>query len=518
LIVFPLFVFTDYSNITATKLAFFVVCTVGFALAFIVCKLVLRENWQNYLPDLFLVFFLCSGIISWFMSPYFGMARSDGFDYNLFGAGRFDGLIFLALYAVLYWLSSRYCRLHIKYIYGFALVMLVMCFIAIVQLSGINALNLYPPSNYKGHPALFLSTIGNVDVLSGFMCLMMPMIGVSYVVFKLKKGFGALFLVAHCAGVYVMLSLGADMSLVGLVALIAVLTPILIRNRRYVEKMLEIGITITLAAAASFAIDYPYISAEKRTETIFSFSAVTAFALIASVILLGARLLLHYFPDFNLNWKWVRWGVVGIEVFALIVGFCYFRFACDPAVATGFTKDLSELARFKLSDTAGHHRIGIWRHSLQMAKRNLWFGTGCGTFAETFRDFAREAGYERYVDRNLDFAHNEYVHILCTMGVAGLIGYLGFLLTMAWQTVRYMYRNPKILVLGACVFGYSVWVFFCFSICIVTPIFWVLLGMLVAEIRETAKECKQAILAEEQPPAEEDEIDQTLKVEPITEA
>ena len=66
-----------------------------------------------------------------------------------------------------------------------------LCLIAIVQLSGVNALDLYPPSSYKGYPGLFLSTIGNVDVLSGFMCLMMPMIGVGYVVFKMDKLFSA---------------------------------------------------------------------------------------------------------------------------------------------------------------------------------------------------------------------------------------------------------------------------------------------------------------------------------------
>ena len=518
MIVFPVFVWTDYSDITAMKLAFFLVCTLGFGLSVVFCKLMLRKDWKEYLPDLFLFTFLCSGVVSWFNSPYFGKNNDQGFDYNLFGAGRFDGLIFLAAYALLYWLSSRYCRLQLKYVRGFAIILLAMCVIAVIQLSGINALHLYPPSSYKGHPDEFLSTIGNVDVMAGFLCLMMPMVGVGYVVFKLDKTFSAIFLAAHTVGIYVMLSLGVDMSLVGLLALVGVMTPILIRSRRYVEKLLEVGASLALGAAIAFCVDYRYVKADAKTITEFHFSLATAVALGVLLILLAARLFLHYKPDFDLPWKKVQWCVIGAEAALVIAAFCYFRFACDPASAKGFTKDLSELVRGQLSDTAGHNRIGIWRHALQMAKRNLWLGTGCGTFAETFRDFAREVGYERYINRNLDFAHNEYVHILCTMGVAGLVFYLGYLVTMAWRAVRYMYRNPKILVLGACAFGYCVWVFFCFSICIVTPLFWAIMGMLAWEIRKTAKECRrQFAVAEEGVAGSDSALPPTEEAAPLQE-
>ena len=171
----------------------------------------------------------------------------------------------------------------------------------------------------------------------------------------------------------------------------------------------------------------------------------------------------------------------------------------------GLMNDLYELVRLNLSDTAGTHRIGIWRHALGMSQENPVFGTGCGTFAETFREYAAKVGYERYADgsRILDFAHNEYVHHLCTLGLWGLLSYLGFLCSSFVFTLKYYCKNPRILVLGAAVLGYSIQVFFSFGVIIVAPLFWLLMGLLMKEIRLTHAELIQKESAAQVPPSPE---------------
>ena len=180
--------------------------------------------------------------------------------------------------------------------------------------------------------------------------------------------------------------------------------------------------------------------------------------------------------------------IVLVEVLCVVGAFIYLRFIYTPTAQYGFMRDLYEFARGNLTDTAGSHRGAIWKYSLRMAKENLIFGTGTGTFAKSFKEFTKEVGYNYYQNKNLDFAHNEYINILCTGGLAGLLTYLGFLISTAYLSVKTMAKNPKVLVLFAAVLGYVFQAFFSFSIVIITPIFWVLIGLLVKEARDTMGE------------------------------
>lgn len=491
---FPLFVFTDYSNITDMKMVCFLVLLAGFAvmvaLAFADNKRMRKVRyyslpWKAYLPDFLLITFLVGGLVSCLASPYLSAQNSDGLNLVFFGAGRHDGWLFLLAYAALFFLVVRFCRFERAHLYAFAIVAFVMCFIGIVQLFGVNFLYLYPQSSYKGFPNLFYSTIGNADIMGGFMCMATPLLGVGYVVFRLSKPMRAFFLLAHTLAVYLMICLKVDMAVVGLAALIGVMTPLLLRNRTYLKRVLDIGITIAVGWGLTGLVKYTYVKDELKTYTTLEPQKLFFLGMAIAGVLLVLRLLTEKFEMKKLSYKVLRLTVVVLEVVAVIGAFCYFRFLLEEPAQNGLMKDLYEFARGELSMTAGNHRIGIWKTSLQMSMENPIIGTGPGTFASTFKKFAYQVGYTRYYNRNLDFAHNEYLHYLCTQGLVGFLSYLGFLISIGWQAVKRCAKNPKILVLGSAVLGYSVQVFFCFGVVIIAPLFWVLLGLLVGEIRAT---------------------------------
>lgn len=531
LLVFPLFVWpfrftitwdpldisvsgkSAYVELTANKMMFFIVALAAFAVILLFKSSFAPtpkedqpkrsfSQWRKengfpllYLPDLFLLTFLLGGLITWSISPYGNMVNDDGQYLVLVGGGRFDGLLFYAAYALLYVLVSHFGEFRTDHIKFFAIIVLVMNVFAVLQLSGINVLEFYPPSTHNGTHHNFVSTIGNVDIMGGFLCLATPMIAVGYIVFRLNRMYRILFLISHTVAIYVMFSIQVDVAVITLLALIGILTPLLIRNQRYVKKMLEISWTIVGGWLLSVAIQYQYLPDEKTTVTSFTLSPILL-PLLASGILVGLWFLIpKQFP-----WKWVRLGVVLFEADLLLAGFCYFRFIYQPPTPAtpGLMQDLYELVRLNLSDTAGTHRIGIWRHALGMSSDNLLFGTGCGTFADTFREYAMETGYARYAtyERTLDFAHNEYIHHLCTLGLWGLLSYLGFLCSACWFAVKHYCKNPRILVLGAAVLGYCIQVFFSFGVVIIAPLFWVLMGLLMREIRLTHASLQQEPLQE----------------------
>ena len=490
---FPLFVWTNYSNITNMKMVCFLVLLGGFAVMVALSFLGNKKKkvqqtplaWKDYTPDFLLLGFLAVGLISGLASPYLGEVNKDGLNLIFFGAGRHDGWLFLAAYGLLFFLAARFAKFKRAHLQAFAVVVFVMCIIGILQQAGINFLSLYPTSAYQGFPNRFYSTIGNADIVGGFMCMATPVIGVGYVVFRLSKPMQNFLLVTHALSVYFMMILQVDMAIVGLAALIAVMTPLLLRNHLYLKRVLEIGMTIAVGLGLNGLIQYTYVKAEKVTYTFIKATNMFWLCLGVFAVLFIARLLVGKFQLKNLSYKVLRLVVVGVEVAAVIGAFVFFRHFVEEPTNNGLVKDLYELVRGELSLTAGNHRIGIWKHSLMMAKENPVLGTGTGTFAKTFKEFAVEAGYSRYANRNLDFAHNEYIHYICTMGFVGGIAYIAFLLSCLWQACKTCFKNPLILVLGSAVLGYSVQVFFCFSVVIAAPFFWLFLGLMVGEIRAT---------------------------------
>ncbi len=444
-----------------------------------------------YLPEVFLVLFFIGGLITWRVSPYGDMLNRDNQSAMWFGDGRFDGLLFLFSYALLYVLVSHFGAFRTWYVKAFCFVLFAMCLITVWQLSGHNFMEFYPASSYNGYFNNFVSTIGNVDIMGGFLCTAVPLVGVGYIALTLNKFFSAVFLLCHTLSIYVMFSIGVDVTVIALPALIVIFVPLLFGNKQYALKTLEIGVSIVLGVWFSTLVDYQYIAEQKHTYTVFANSRFTPLAVGLIAVLVALWFLLQCFdlPKW-LNWKRLQWGLFGAEVLLAIAVFVYFRFIFTPAQEAGLMRDLYNLVRFDLPDEAGTHRIGIWRHCFMMCKDHLWFGTGCGTLAETFRAFAYKTNYARYANKNrrLDFAHNEYIHYLCTQGVWGALSYLGFLASVFTLAFMHMKNNPKILILTAATLGFCIQVFFSFSVIIVAPFFWLLLGLLMKEVRTAAKQ------------------------------
>ena len=537
--IFPLFVLNGYSNITLTKCVTFIALTVFFAVALLVNYVTAltvgerpkisgkRAFTKIYFPDWFLLLMLIFTAVSCIFSPYVGLKNSSGLSVLLFGAGRFDGILFIFVYMLIFWLTARHGKFGKWYALVFAITTGIMCTIALYQLGGTNLFNLYPKEAYKGHYNHFVTTIGNVDMMAGFLSMAWPLAWAGYILFSFESGENVpkfikkqgakditkaysvfekivryVFLVVLVPAIYVGFQIEVELFKVTLVAILLVMLPLLTRSIENICRILESLSAIILAIGLSSAITYTYI--EKDRKTITEFSATPEFFVCLAVVvafLLSAIIIRNIKKATNKKTReskekskqnkiinpftLVSLCIVFVEILCAIGAFLYLRFIYVPTAQYGVMYDLYELTRGHLNETAGSHRGAIWKYSLKMAKENLIFGTGTGTFAKSFKEFTNEIGYKYYQNKNLDFAHNEYINILCTSGLAGLLTYLGFLISTAYLSVKTMAKNPRVLVLFAAVLGYVFQAFFSFSIVIITPIFWVLIGLLVKEARDT---------------------------------
>jgi O-antigen ligase len=83
-----------------------------------------------------------------------------------------------------------------------------------------------------------------------------------------------------------------------------------------------------------------------------------------------------------------------------------------------------------------------------------------------------------------DSAHNEYIHLLTTVGLGGLLSYLSFILGIVVRGIRLHINRPCVVAVIFGIICYSAQAFVNLNLPIVTPVFWILLGIASANSLE----------------------------------
>ena len=135
--------------------------------------------------------------------------------------------------------------------------------------------------------------------------------------------------------------------------------------------------------------------------------------------------------------------------------------------------ELHEILHGRILSSFGNNRIGVWNWTVTMLREEgrLLLGTGADTYAGRFSSFL-----EQYVKSHpeaelpsnyFDNPHCDYLALLSNCGIPALLlfaalVFIGCSGASAWRDS---------------VFCYAVQVFFSFSVCIVAPMFWAVLGL-----------------------------------------
>lgn len=111
-------------------------------------------------------------LISALLSPY----RSS----VLLGASRYEGLLTLSFYCFSFFLISLLAKPHKFLLWLLSAVLILFCIIGMLQISGKNPFSLYPsdrPAEYYSQS--FLGTVGNIDYVAAFLCIVIPFLWVT---------------------------------------------------------------------------------------------------------------------------------------------------------------------------------------------------------------------------------------------------------------------------------------------------------------------------------------------------
>ncbi len=402
------------------------------------------------------------------------------------GAGRYEGLGTILLYAALFFFVSYFGKFKKWYLYLFGVVVLVNTAISVMQYAGYNPLLLFP-KGYTYHDAFklyanaFLGTLGNIDILSAFLSLVIPLF---YAYFILKDN-SWILMFPFAAGVFLLLLSGVSAGIAGIGIGAFVTIPLIANTKRgFAKALFSIGIA-ALCAVIWQSISFTY---ENRvTQLNFRFGIIPAMLILAAFIFF----MMAY--AISLSEKSKLWDsqvakkvLVACLAFAAVGGIVVIW--AYPFKDT-FLADAHQILHGNIDPKLGSSRIQIWQEVIKLIPKNVWFGGGPDTLVEritfSFKRYDPTLGIK--IESFIDNAHNDYLNILANTGVISLVFYMAALISAAVRAVHKSISNITALVILVTLISYLTQIFFSFSICIVSPFFWIFFGLFEATLFKNNK-------------------------------
>lgn len=466
----PLIFSNLYFNITETKHTVFLVLSGGYLLLLLFARIAFPPDYGVRLPRVQphpAVF----ALVALFVFGVVGALLSQYPDEVFWGQNnRYQGLLTLCTYAVVVFaLSYRTIDL------GWSLRALALGASLASLLGLLNHFGLDPFGFYTNLRAAdqgrFLSTLGNADFYGAYLVLVFPVVlGLFIHAERLRaRLLATLALVSVCFGTLVA---GSDSAALGLIV-VALAFPLLLFGDARAMRRLALGWGIFFLSAFVFGLlsgvlpSATYLSYFTSALSRAVFSLPLAAASFALWLLLGRagqeRLLRLKKP------YWITLcAAFGLGLIALVL--------LNTVLAELSIGSLSRYLRFSAS--WGTDRGKIWTFVMHfyttLSPAQKLFGAGSGAL------FHADSVKPLFSDAALDTAHNEYLQYLVTNGALGLLSYLAAIVLALRTGIRRSVEQPVFRGIVIAVLAYAAQAVVNIAQPASTPLFFVLLGLLVS--------------------------------------
>ena len=429
-----------------------------------------KRSWQPY------AFLLVYGLLltaSAFFGSWSKQLNDSGQRVTLWGARRYEGLFALLLYMTIFFLMSMHEVKWSWVLHGASITLGLFATLVVLQYMNRNPLGLFPGgrsiyTNYE-----FQGTIGNIDMVSGYLCLVVPLLLGGFLLGEDTPLPARVFwLLMGGAGVWLQGCIQVESGLIalGLLAMLVVLLSLHQASLR--SRGCVVLAAMTLALFLRRMVQLPWLDGGAAF-CLRPLDGQGVLLLLLALLLAGSAGWLRCHSGRDLPWKRllpvIAMGLVCAVLLLLLL-------PLTPEM--GGLYEAQQVLKGRGADDFGSYRLGVWRHTLHLAKEAPWLGNGPDTFWYAFWEHLQAEGVH-YPER-FDNPHNEYLAILVNSGLPALLCYLGLVISILWQGFKAARSNPLrgcgLLAIGC----YACQGFFCFSICITSPMFWCVMGMVAA--------------------------------------
>ncbi|MBR6155746.1 MAG: O-antigen ligase family protein [Lachnospiraceae bacterium] len=150
-------------------------------------------------------------------------------------------------------------------------------------------------------------------------------------------------------------------------------------------------------------------------------------------------------------------------------------------VTTGKLQIGGEDSFMYFGESWGNHRGFNWRMAARAITnasfKDLLIGVGPDCFDGAMDTYCADEVAEYWHGLSLACAHNEWLNMLVTEGVLGLVSYLGIFLLVFFRAAKRVAKEPVLMVFMACIAAYVGHNIFCYQQCECTPVIFILMGM-----------------------------------------
>lgn len=471
--VFPLWNGGSYAHLTRDK---WLGMSIQTGLSVILCLLsvipVMKKKKAAFLhpekpsPSMFAVYVLGILLLLWLsLACCFGawhtQLNPQGQPAVLFGFIRYDGFITMLTCALVF-LCMSLAKPRIRIVLWGAAIALDLAFLlAAVQYFNVNPLGLFPKGTGILQNYEFQSAIGNIDFVSLYICLLLPLMLGAWL---LEPG-GGFFLASALLAVEWLLCMDVKSSLLVLLAICLISGLIAFRFARYRAKMLAFLGGVFVMLSLRRMIRLPWLDGVKALSFICSGEALLP--LLPALLLLAAALFCRHHPGQDVP-KRLFWIITLISLLLSIISFLLLNLP----ESTGSLWEIQQVLKGQPEGRFGSSRVAVWEHAWHLALKHPVFGQGPGTFYFALQSHLSEEGAS--LPETFDSTHSMPLDVLMSGGFPALACWLSLLGLLLFCGLR---QGGWSAVFALSMAAYLLEGLFVFSVCVISPVFWAAAGL-----------------------------------------
>lgn len=391
--------------------------------------------------------------------------------------GRYTGLFLIILYVASYFCVSRFMKFKSWYVDLILAAGLIVCVFGITDYFKLDIFRFKVGMIPKQMP-IFTSTIGNVNTYTAYVGIL---VAIATVLYTTDRQFKNMLWHYFCMviGFFAIIMGVSDNAYLSLGTLFGILPLYLFKNKKGIQKYI-----IILATFLSVIQCIDWINTyfgDKVLGIDSAFNLVIKFHGFQQLIVcLWGIVILWNVIDYRRKSKALKLGNLFIYLWLVIlflsfIAVMYALYDCNVANNTARYGKLTSYLLF--NDDWGTHRGYIWRKGMECYLNLSTWKKVVGFGPETFGILVMQKTANNPYKELFDSAHNEYLHMLTTVGIAGLTSYLIFIFGYIRDILYYKRSNPYFISIMFGVMCYSVQAFVNLNLPCVTPVFWLLMGI-----------------------------------------
>lgn len=481
----PLVVKNRYFDILKVKYYYYCICTIlmvilvaGYSIAKgakqtaqYFKNLSLRNLLRNCtVADYAVLIYLMIAIISTITSDY----QYESFWGN---EGRYTGLFLITWYVVSYFCVSRFLKFKNWYIDIILAIGMLVCLFGITDYFNLDIFH-FKIAMVAEQRSIFTSTIGNINTYTAYVGIL---VSIAVVLFTTDRKYKNMIWHYICMviGFFAIIMGVSDNAYLSLGALFGFLPFYLFKSpkgiRRYVTVLATFFSVVQCIDWINIYCGESVLGIESAFEVVISFRGLPYLVLsLWGIVILWCFIVTkrkHEVEEFGNVFRYL-WAALLVSI---ILAVLYALYDCNVAGNVSRYKNLSSY--FLFNDDWGTGRGYIWRNAMECYQNLPFWKRIVGYGPETFGILVMQKTANNPYKQLFDNAHNEYLHMLTTIGVAGLMAYLIFIFGYVKRCLYCRDKTPYIIAMMFGVICYSIQAFVNLNLPIVTPVFWLLLGM-----------------------------------------